>query len=79
MLDAMARLRQIYPNILGIQPAPIAAAPTEGVEAIHSADLSPDSLFRSFFAEVQGRPMDAEEAAVFLEVSARVLVDEVQP
>ena len=79
VLDAMARLRQIYPNILGIQPAPPASARPEGVQEIRATDLNPNTLFRSFFEEVQGRPMDAEEAAVFLELSGRILADEVQP
>ena len=79
VLDAMARLRQIYPNILGIQPAPPASTRPEGVQEIRTTDLNPNTLFRSFFEEVQGRPMDAEEAAVFLELSGRILADEVQP
>ena len=79
VLDAMARLRQIYPNILGIQPAPATLAAAEGIQEVRPRDLDPNQLFRSFFQEVQGRPMDAEETAIFLEVSRRILHGEVQP
>lgn len=77
VLDAMARLRQVYPNILGIQPA-VASTPVGDVEDIRTRDLNPDHLFRAFFQEVQGRAMDAEETALFLEVSQRILTDHPQ-
>jgi DNA repair protein SbcD/Mre11 len=76
VLDAMARLRQIYPNILGIQPASAAPAPTEDTIDIRSRELDPDLLFRSFFQEVQGRSMNDDESAVFQEISHRILEDE---
>jgi exonuclease SbcD len=79
VLDAMARLRQIYPNLLGIQPGAAAATPDGDIEEIRPRDLDPDQLFRSFFQDVQGRPMDAEETALFVEVSRRILAGEVQP
>jgi hypothetical protein len=75
----MARLRQIYPNLLGIQPGAAAATPDGDIEEIRPRDLDPDQLFRSFFQDVQGRPMDAEETALFVEVSRRILAGEVQP
>ena len=79
VLDAMARLRQVYPNLLGIQP--VSAAADSGGEAIdlRSRELDPDLLFQSFFREVQGRSMNEDEAAVFQEMSQRILRDEAQP
>jgi len=76
VLDAMARLRQIYPNILGIQPAPAHAADTTDIEDVHRPDLNPEQLFSNFFLDVQGRPMDDEEKAVFQDVARRVLSSE---
>jgi len=79
VLDAMARLRQVYPNLLGIQPAPARPTVQEGVEEIRRRELNPEQLFRAFFQEVQGRPMSEDEAALFLEVSRGILVNEAQP
>ena len=62
---------------LKLHPATPMAA--EGIEEIRTRDLDPNQLFRSFFQEVQGRPMDEEETALFLEVSRRILEGEVQP
>ena len=78
VLDAMARLRQVYPNILGIQPAASLPLAGDAEEIRHLRDLNPDQLFRAFFQEIQGRPMDDEEAAIFLDVSRRVLQGESQ-
>ena len=74
----MARLRQVYPNILGIQPAASLPLAGDAEEIRHLRDLNPDQLFRAFFQEIQGRPMDDEEAAIFLDVSRRVLQGESQ-
>ena len=79
VLDAMARLRQIYPNLLGIQPASSTPDATGEVIEFRSRELDPDLLFRSFFQEVQGRPMDGDESAIFLELSQRILRDEAHP
>jgi DNA repair protein SbcD/Mre11 len=79
VLDAMARLRQIYPNLLGIQPAASAAPSGGDVLDIRTRELDPDPLFRAFFQEIQGRPMDGDESAIFLEVTQRLLEDEVHP
>lgn len=75
VLDAMARLRQIYPNILGIQPAP---PPAPALETIRPADreLAPAALFEAFFHDSAGRAMDEEERALFLEVAGRALSGE---
>jgi exonuclease SbcD len=78
VLDAMARLRQVYPNILGIKPAPVALADTDEVQEIRTRDLDPDTLFHAFFQENQGRPMDELEAAIFQETSQRILRGEVR-
>ncbi|MDP1832379.1 MAG: exonuclease SbcCD subunit D [Geothrix sp.] len=76
VLDAMARLRQVYPNILGIQPA--AALPAGAVEVldISQRELDPETLFRTFFHDLQGRDMDDEESACFHEITRRTLASE---
>ena len=76
VLDAMARLRQVYPNILGIQPAP--ALPLGALEVldVSSRELDPEALFRTFFHDMQGRDLDAEESAIFNEITGRALLSE---
>jgi exonuclease SbcD len=79
VLDAMARLRQVYPNILGIQPA--AALPGGALEVLDVSprELDPETLFRTFFNDVQGRDLDAEESAIFNEITGRALQAEDRP
>lgn len=79
VLDAMARLRQVYPNLLGIQPAATQSVAQEGVEEIRLEDLNPELLFRTFFQEVQGRPMNEDETAIFLATAQTILAGEAQP
>ena len=79
VLDAMARLRQIYPNILGIQPA--TATPTSALSPLELSqrDLDPATLFKSFFQTVQGRPLNEDEAAILDEIASRPVDPEVRP
>jgi exonuclease SbcD len=76
VLDAMARLRQIYPNILGIQPASPASAPAQEVARAADRDLDPAALFETFFRDTAGREMDEDEQALFREVAGRLLSGE---
>lgn len=76
VLDAMPRLRQIYPNMLGIQPAAATPADSEAIPDVSRRELDPEALFRAFFLEVQGRALDEEEAAIFSEIASRTLQPE---
>ncbi|HEX9082227.1 MAG TPA: exonuclease SbcCD subunit D [Holophagaceae bacterium] len=73
VLDAMARLRQVYPNLLGLQPATLSAAPEEPVEILGSdpRDLDPERLFEAFYRQSTGRDLGREEWALFREALAR--------
>lgn len=75
VLDAMARLREVYPNILGIQPAPRDAALEDGTELLgpDPRDLDPERLFEAFVRQSAGRELDEAERALFREVAARAL------
>ncbi len=72
VLDAMARLRQVYPNLLGLQPAAAPAEPGE-VEVLgpDPRDLDPERLFEAFFRQGAGRDLGDEERALFREAAAR--------
>lgn len=75
VLDAMARLREVYPNILGIQPAPRDVVPEDGTEILgpDPRDLDPERLFEAFVRQSAGRELSDEERALFREVAARAL------
>jgi exonuclease SbcD len=79
VLDAMSRLRQIYPNILGIQPAPLSISGPMEVPDVTARELDPETLFRRFFHDIQGRAMDEEEAAAFREIAGRAQAAEAAP
>jgi exonuclease SbcD len=76
VLDAMARLRQVYPNILGIQPAAALTTGVLEVQDVSPRELDPETLFRTFFQDMQGRDLDAEESAIFNEITGRALLAE---
>lgn len=76
VLDAMARLRQIYPNILGIQPAPATPALPQEVVSTVDRELDPATLFEAFFRDSAGRAMDEAERAFFQDVAGRALSGE---
>ncbi|MBP1764795.1 MAG: metallophosphatase [Firmicutes bacterium] len=68
VLDPMGRLRQIYPNILGANRQSIAVATElDGPEGDHRT-LSEQELFRSFFEQITGRSLSAQENTVFCRV-----------
>lgn len=61
VLDAMARLRLAYPNVLHVeQPRWLSSSPLEG-PAIDGVELRAEPLFERFFAEVTGEPLRDEE------------------
>jgi len=69
VLDAMARLRQVYPNLLGLEST-TGALQDPGVLTVDHRSLDPETLFTRFFQEVTGEDLTAEELAVYREVAA---------
>ncbi len=74
VLDAMARLRRIYPNILGIQTGSERAS--EDLSPLRSdpRNLDPESLFQTFIQESTGQELNEEEMAIFREVAGKALL-----
>lgn len=61
VLDAMARLRLAYPNVLHVeQPRWLSSSPLEG-PAWEGVELRAEPLFARFFEEVTGEPLNEEE------------------
>ena len=75
VLDAMARLRRIYPNILGIQ-----AGHEQSMEELDPSspvprNLDPESLFKAFLKESTGLELSTEEMLIFHEVAGKALLN----
>jgi exonuclease SbcD len=68
VLDAMARLRQKYPNLLGLQNAQDTALDDPGVLNVDHRSLDPETLFARFFEESTGSGLSTEELTVYREV-----------
>jgi exonuclease SbcD len=76
VLDAMARLRRNYPNILGIQSgAARSADEAQGVRP-DPRSLNPESLFQAFMQESTGQVLSDEELRVFREVAGTALLNQ---
>ncbi len=74
VLDPMARLRRIYPNILGIQTGLDRTPEEGGALRTDPRNLDPESLFKAFIKESTGLDLSAEELIVFQEVAGKALL-----
>jgi exonuclease SbcD len=71
VLDSMARLRQIYPNLLGIESANEREV-DPGVLTLDHRSLDPETLFSRFFLEATGEDLSPEEMAMYREISTKL-------
>ena len=70
VLDAMVRLRQVYPNLLGLQ-GPSESSNDPGVLNVDHRSLDPETLFARFFLETTGNELSEEELGAYREVLAK--------
>ncbi len=75
VLDAMARLRRVYPNILGIQTGLERSSPDFEPLRSDPRNLDPESLFQTFIKESTGENLSEEELIVFREVAGKALLN----
>jgi len=72
ILDAMGRLREVYPNVLHLE-RPHSARPESGSRSPGDHRKRTDAdLFADFFANVTGEPITEEQAAAYEVVVRRV-------
>lgn len=65
ILDAMARLREVYPNVLHLErPCPALGEGSPGPVGDHRKRTDAD-LFADFFIQVTGEPITEEQAAAY--------------
>jgi exonuclease SbcD len=67
VIDAMARLRQVYPNLLSVQDATETLA-EPGVLNVDHRSLDPETLFERFFLETTERGLSDEERGIYREI-----------
>ena len=66
-MDAIGRLRQVYPNVLHLErPCLAAGGELRGPGGDHRR-LNEAALFSSFFEQVAGTPLSGEQNKVFME------------
>lgn len=66
-LDAMARLRELYPNVLSIERDFVPADSTGPVLREDHRKLSDLDLFRRFYEDVSGEPLSSVQEEAFLQ------------
>ena len=71
ILDAMGRLREVYPNVLHIErPALFAEARADGARADHRK-MTDAELFGAFYSQVTGEDLTGAQAAAYAAVVDR--------
>lgn len=77
VLDAMARLRTVYPNVLHLERPRLSASLESQVGAVASHDrLSPESQFPKFFEAVTGQTLTDQQLGAFRRAAAVARDDE---
>ena len=74
LLDPMARLREVYPNVLGCERTVLTASGEAGAAATRARELDTRALFDDFFREVAGDELDPA-ATDALDASLQALAD----
>ena len=64
LLDPMARLREVWPNVLGCERTVLSAAGGGAAGSARSRELDTRALFADFFREVAEAPLDAAQWAL---------------
>ena len=72
ILDAMGKLREVYPNVLHIERPVLTAAGSGPAGKIDPHTVSDEQLFGSFFKEVTGEDLKDEEMAAYAATTAEM-------
>jgi hypothetical protein len=68
LLDAMARLQRLLPNVLHLERPALQAAASPVLARGETQGLNPEDLFAAFFAEVTGEEMTREQVRLLHDV-----------
>jgi exonuclease SbcD len=72
ILDAMGKLREVYPNVLHIERPVLSAAGAGPPGKMDHHKVSDEQLFGSFFKEVTGEELKDEERAAYAATTAEM-------
>lgn len=72
ILDAMGKLRQVFPNVLHIDRPQLGVSENVPGRGVDHRQLDEEGLFAAFFAEVTGEDLTSDQRTVFREVAERV-------
>ena len=78
LLEPMARLREVYPNMMELQFARQVMELAPGQAAVNHRSRNPDELFKSFFRDIAGEDISAPQLAVFNDVATSLAKDDVR-
>ncbi len=76
ILDAMGKLREVYPNVMEIERAAFMVEPSHQSNRVDYTKSDVTSLFAAFYLEVTGEALTDEQATVFSSVVDKMLQDE---
>lgn len=76
VLDAMARLREVYPNVLTVERPAAFALGEDGAVRTDIRTLDPATLFAEFFQQVTDEALTETQAEAFAQVTETVRLQE---
>jgi exonuclease SbcD len=78
LLEPMARLREVYPNMMELQFARQFTDPARGQASADHRSRNPDELFKAFFRDIAGEDITTPQLAAFNQVATALANDDVR-
>lgn len=69
VVDAINRLRQVFPNVLSLDWPKRGGTGDISVPEVNPRNASPETLFQDFFQEITGAPWDEAQKTAFLDIA----------
>ncbi|MEZ4215580.1 MAG: exonuclease SbcCD subunit D [Myxococcota bacterium] len=73
ILDAMGRLREVYPNVMQLERPALAQGGERRAPSRESIERGHLAMFRDFYAQTKGEPLDDARASVVADLLGRLL------
>ena len=76
ILNARGRLKEVYPNLLEVDPVGLISLATESSQKTNDRAMSPTAMFASFYKDATGETLTDEQMSEFRSIIERVDQDE---